>query len=104
MTAGSHVLAQTSLMEGSCNAMCEALVNGTPVIASHISGLIGTLGEDYPGYFPAEDTRALAEQLRRVETDRDYYNDLSALCREAAKLLEPEAELIAWRELLKELE
>src|SRR5579885_3415378 len=102
--AGSHVLAQTSLMEGSCNAMCEALVNGTPVIASRISGLIGTLGEDYPGYFPPEDTRALAEQLRRVETDIDYYNELNARCREAARLLEPEAEVEAWRTLLQELQ
>ena len=50
-------------MEGSCNAMCEALALGVPVIASRISGLIGTLGEDYPGYFAVEDTQALAEQL-----------------------------------------
>ena len=104
MLASSHVLAQTSLMEGSCNAMCEALVNGTPVIASHISGLIGTLGEDYPGYFPTGDTRALAEQLRRAETDADFYNGLSARCREAAGLLLPEKESEAWRELLAELE
>lgn len=82
--------------------MCEALVNGTPVIASHISGLIGTLGDGYPGYFPAEDTHALAEQLRRAETDRAFYNDLSARCREAAHLLEPQHEVDAWRNLFEE--
>jgi glycosyltransferase involved in cell wall biosynthesis len=101
LLASSHVLAQTSLMEGSCNAMCEALVNGTPVIASHISGLIGTLGEDYPGYFPPQDTRALAEQLRRAETDRRFYDDIRVRCREAAHLLEPSCEVDAWRELLE---
>ena len=47
-------------MEGSCNAMCEALVLGTPVIASRISGLIGTLGQDYPGYFSPRDDVELA--------------------------------------------
>lgn len=91
-------------MEGSCNAMCEALVNGTPVIASRISGLIGTLGEDYPGYFPVGDTQALADQLRRAETDRDFYNEISTRCRDAAQLLSPEREVEAWRQVVMELE
>jgi glycosyltransferase involved in cell wall biosynthesis len=103
LLASSHVLAQTSLMEGSCNAMCESLVLHIPVIASHISGLIGTLGEDYPGYFPAKDTQALAEQLRRVETDQGFYDELKARCVEASKLLKPKREQQAWADLLAEL-
>ena len=90
-------------MEGSCNAMCEALALGIPIIASHISGLVGTLGEDYPGYFPAQDTAALAGLLARVERDRPFYDSLSSRCREAAKLLEPGREQQAWRTLLAEL-
>jgi len=90
-------------MEGSCNAMCEALVLGVPVIASRISGLIGTLGDDYPGYFPAQDTQALAEQLLRVETDAAFYDNLRARCRQAAELLAPEREQQAWADLLDEL-
>ncbi len=90
-------------MEGSCNAMCEALVNGTPVIASHISGLIGTLGEDYPGYFPVGDTHALAEQLRRAEIDAAFYADLTQRCTAAAELLRPDNELQAWKGLLSEV-
>jgi glycosyltransferase involved in cell wall biosynthesis len=101
--ANSHVLAQTSLMEGSCNALCEALAIGTPVIASRISGLIGTLGEDYPGYFPPEDTSGLAEQLRRAETDVKFYKELLDRCRDAAKLVQPEREQQAWADLLVEL-
>src|SRR5581483_5380394 len=101
--AGSHVLAQTSLMEGSCNAMCESLVLGTPIIVSRISGLIGTLGEDYPGYFAVQDERELADQLHRAETDPGFYAELQARGREAAKLLTPERELAAWRDLLAEL-
>jgi glycosyltransferase involved in cell wall biosynthesis len=97
------VLAQTSLMEGSCNAMCEALVLGTPVIASRISGLIGTLGEDYPGYFEAGDERELAEVLLRAERDSQFYDDLHAHCDEAAQLLAPDREAAAWRKLLAEV-
>jgi|SRR5579884_883961 glycosyltransferase involved in cell wall biosynthesis len=96
-------MAQTSLMEGSCNSMCEALALGVPVIASHISGLIGTLGDDYPGYFPVGDTDALCAQLRRAETDRAFYDDLRRRCQQAATLLEPAREQQAWAELLAEL-
>ena len=103
MTAGSHVLAQTSLMEGSSNSMCEALVLGTPVIASRISGLVGTLGEDYPGYFAVQDERELADQLRRAETDPDFYEELGERCHDAARLLTPEREARAWADLLAEL-
>jgi glycosyltransferase involved in cell wall biosynthesis len=90
-------------MEGSCNSMCEALMLGTPVIASRISGLIGTLGEDYPGYFTVQDERQLAHQLRRAETDPAFYEELRARCRDAARLLTPEGELKAWDDLLAEL-
>jgi len=90
-------------MEGSCNAVCEALTLGVPVIASHISGLIGTLGDDYPGYFPVEDEDTLASVLRRAETDLAFYEDLRLRCRDAAHLLAPEREREAWRVLLEEV-
>ena len=90
-------------MEGSCNSMCEALVLGTPVIASRISGLIGTLGEDYPGYFTATDEHELADQLRRAETDPAFYDQLEERCYDASRLLKPERELAAWHDLLAEL-
>lgn len=90
-------------MEGSCNAMCESLMLGVPVIASRISGLMGTLGEDYPGYFPVQDTQSLADQLRRAETDVSFYAELRSRAAEAARLLTPEREQQAWADLLGEL-
>ncbi len=90
-------------MEGSCNAVCEALVLGTPVITSRISGLIGTLGDDYPGYFTVQDEGELAEVLFRTETDGLFYEELGRRCRGAATLLRPEGELESWAELLTEL-
>jgi putative glycosyltransferase (TIGR04348 family) len=103
--AGSHLLAITSLMEGSSNILCEALAQPapTPVVASRISGLIGTLGEDYPGYFPVEDTGALADLLWRAESDADFYRSLADRCAHAAPLVMPERERACWAELLDDL-
>jgi putative glycosyltransferase (TIGR04348 family) len=105
LVASSHLLALTSLMEGSSNALGEALAQPTPtpVVATRISGLIGTLGEDYPGYFPVEDTAALAALLWRAETDAGFYGALQAGCAEAAPLVMPERERAAWAGLLAEL-
>src|SRR5581483_2410444 len=82
LVAGSHLLAITSLMEGSSNALCEALAqpSPTPVVASRIGGLVGTLGAGYPGYFPVEDTAALTRLLWRAESDPAFYAALEAGC------------------------
>lgn len=105
LIAGSHLLAITSLMEGSSNALCEALAQPTPtpVVASKISGLVGTLGEDYPGYFPVEDTQALAQALWRAEYDAPFYDELRTHCAQAASLVMPERERESWTQLLAEL-
>lgn len=103
LLASSHLVSITSVMEGSSNVLCEALTSPTPVVASRISGLIGTLGEDYPGYFPVGDTDALAELVARAESDAAFYEGLKACCAEAAALVAPEAEPERWRELLAEM-
>jgi putative glycosyltransferase (TIGR04348 family) len=105
LVAGSHLLAITSLMEGSSNVLCETLAQPTPtpVVASKISGLIGTLGLDYPGYFPVEDTDALAGLLWRAESDADFYRTLTDHCAHAAPLVMPEREQQCWAELLDDL-
>jgi putative glycosyltransferase (TIGR04348 family) len=101
--AGSHVLSLTSRMEGSSNAMCEALASSVPVIASKIPGLIGTLGKNYPGYFPVGDTRALTRLLVKVEADSRFFNTLKARCARLFPLVDPKREIAAWKELLLEL-
>ncbi len=105
LLAGSHLLSITSLMEGSSNALGEALAqpSPTPVVATRISGLIGTLGEQYPGYFPVADTEALTELLRRAETDPAFYEALQAQCARAAPLVAPERERESWRQLLADV-
>ncbi len=101
--AGSHVMVLSSLSEGGANVVSEALAVGVPIIASRIAGSVGLLGEDYPGYFPVQDTASLASLLERVESDAGFYATLSDWARQLAPLVEPERELQSWAQLLEEL-
>jgi putative glycosyltransferase (TIGR04348 family) len=74
----SHLLVLSSLSEGGANVISEALAMHVPIVASHIPGSIGLLGEVYPGYFPVQDTAALAHLLHRAETDAAFYASLTA--------------------------
>lgn len=103
LIASSHLVAITSLAEGSCNVLSEALAAHTPVVATRIPGLMGTLGAHYPGYFRPRDTRKLTRLLRRAEGDAAFYRQLAAACRRATPLVDPRRERAAWRALLAEL-
>ena len=61
MLASSRLMVLTSRLEGGANAVSEAIACSVPVISSRISGSIGLLGEEYPGYFPVGDTQALSD-------------------------------------------
>jgi glycosyltransferase involved in cell wall biosynthesis len=91
----------TSKMEGSSNVLSEALASGVPVVASKISGLIGTLGNRFRGYFPVGDTEKLRKLLLRAERDPVFYRSLKHHCQQLAHLVEPKRERDAWRRLLK---
>ncbi len=99
----SQVLVLTSKLEGGANVVSEALADGIPVISSRVSGSIGLLGEDYPGYFPVGNTRALAGMLRRVETDRVFLDEIREWCRRLTPTVLPSSELERWHETLEEL-
>ena len=60
-------------MEGSANAVSEAMVAGLPVLASDISGNRGLLGE-HEGYFPVGDEVALAALLLKAEKTPGFWN------------------------------
>src|SRR5687768_2209012 len=74
--ASSHAMVISSRMEGGANVVCEALRIGVPVLASRISGNVGLLGGRYPGYFPLEDTRALAVLIAKARDNRAFYATL----------------------------
>ena len=101
--ASAHLVIHPSRMEGGANAVGEAIVTGVPVLASTIPGNTGLLGEDYPGYFPVEDTAALSEQIQRAERDQGFYARLAEHCRARAPLFAPEREAADWLALMREL-
>ena len=101
--ARSRLLVLSSRTEGGANVISEALAFGVPIVASYIAGSVGLLGEDYPGYFPAEETRALAQLLEKVEQEPDFYQALSAWCARRAPLVHPDREHQAWASLVREV-
>jgi putative glycosyltransferase (TIGR04348 family) len=101
--ARCRVLSLTSVLEGGANAISEAVAVGVPVVSSRIAGSVGLLGEDYPGYFPAGDTPALAEMLGRCERDAAFLADLAARCWLLRPLFEPALERQLWETLLQEV-
>ncbi|MEX2186333.1 MAG: selenoneine biosynthesis selenosugar synthase SenB [Pirellulales bacterium] len=103
MLARSRLTVVSSKLEGGPNVVSEALAVGTPVLASRISGVVGMLGADYPGYFDVRDTAGLTALLLRAERDAKFYEQLRLHCRSLAPTVEPRRELAAWKELLAEL-
>lgn len=101
--ARSRALVLTSQMEGGANAVSEAIACSIPVISSRISGSIGLLGEDYPGYFPVGDTRALTDLLMRLETEAAFYDELKTWCERLKPTVDPNRERQSWKQLLQDL-
>jgi putative glycosyltransferase (TIGR04348 family) len=103
--ARSRLLVITSLHEGGANVVSEALAARVPIISSAIPGSIGLLGAEYPGYFPAGDTAALAGMLYAAERDRDgFYQALVDHCAALHPRVAPAAEKQAFAEMLKKLQ
>jgi len=70
--AHSHLLVVSSVMEGGANVISEAARIGTPVLASRVSGNVGMLGRNYPGYFPLFDQKALARLIGKYISKKDF--------------------------------
>jgi putative glycosyltransferase (TIGR04348 family) len=100
----AHLMVISSVMEGGANVICEALAADVPVLASRMSGNIGMLGEDYPGYFPVGDERQLAQLLSRAENDPDFHAELLRQCRQRRALMRPEQEASRLRQLVAEFD
>ncbi|MCC7327274.1 MAG: TIGR04348 family glycosyltransferase [Burkholderiales bacterium] len=88
----AHLLIVPSLMEGGSNVVVEAVTAGTALLASRMSGNVGMLGADYPGYFEVGDAAGLAALAERALVDRAFLADLEARCRRRAARFAPAAE------------
>jgi putative glycosyltransferase (TIGR04348 family) len=100
--ARSHLLVVSSAMEGGANVIVEAARIGTPVLASRVSGNVGMLGRDYPGYFPLFDERRLARLIERAATDAARYRELRRALAARRPLFAPAAERKALRGVIEE--
>jgi len=98
-----HAMVMSSRLEGGANVVSEAVVAGLPVIASHIPGNVGLLGERHPAYYPAGDTAALAALLARAEEEPGFLDRIAAHAATRAHLFRPERERERWAALLAEL-
>lgn len=99
----SRLFLLTSRMEGAGNATSEAITARIPVLCSRVPGLVGMMGVDYEGYFPAGDAGELARRLHRAETDPEFLERLRVQVERRRPLLDPDRERAAWASLLEEL-
>lgn len=99
----AHLLVHPSRMEGGAHVVLEAVVSGTPVLASHIDGNIGMLGADYAGYFPWSNATALAALLAVCRDDATYLERLRRQAAMRANLFTPASESAAVRQLAADL-
>src|SRR5262245_32488967 len=100
----SALVCITSKMEGSSNVLSEALASSVPVVAARISGLLGTLGTRFRGYFPVGKTDKLRRLLLRAERQPRFYRMLEHQCRMLSHLVHPRREIAAWQSLLKAID
>ena len=101
--ARAHVLIHPSIMEGGANVIVEAVTSGTPVIASEVSGNVGMLGTDYPGYFPPGDASALASIMARALSDPPYLPALRKAAARRRPLFHPRKEKRALLDLVSSM-
>ena len=97
LIARSRALIVSSRAEGGAHVVSEALVAGTPVLATRISGNIGMLGEDYPALFEVGDTAALTALMLRFENEPTFRDRLDLWCRLLAPAYTPDRERFALR-------
>ena len=103
----AHVLVHPSHLEGGAHVIMEAVLSGTPVLASRVSGNVGMLGVDYAGYFEADNAAQLADllgQCQRTQAQPDgLLAQLTQACHGRAPLFQPEHEQASLCTLLDSL-
>lgn len=99
----ADLLIHPSVMEGGANVIVEAVMAGTAVVASRVSGNVGMLGADYPGYFERGNASGLAGMLVRAVEDGAFRKSLDSACRKRRALFKPEAERREVRYLVADL-
>lgn len=101
--ARCRLLVMSSKAEGGPSAVSEAVACRVPVVSTPTSGVVGLLGDSYPGYFPVGDSAALRTLLVRCESDPAFLAELRSAGDAVRPLVDPAAERRAWADVLTEL-
>ena len=101
--AAADVLVHPSRMEGGAHVVIEAIVSGTPVLASRIDGNLGLLGADYAGIFEPGDAQGLARLIERVRDQPAMLQALQHQCAQRAPLFEPARERATLLHIIDEI-
>lgn len=79
--------AQTSYIDNSPNAVCEAQIMGCPVVATHVGGLSSLIENGMDGFLvPANDPYQMAWLLYNLHTDEDLSSKISKNAKETASM------------------
>lgn len=100
--AECNLLVMTSKSEGGPSAVSEALASDVPILSTRTSGVIGILGEKYPGLFDIGDADQLARLIAKCQDDAKFLQRLKAACASKKKLVSPAYELHTWEKILSE--
>lgn len=103
LLASSDLMVLTSHSEGGARVIGESIVHGTPVLSTRIDGVLGLLGEEYPGFFPDGDAEALAAMLWKSESDPAFYDELKKAAITLIARFSPVAEASALRAALSKV-
>lgn len=98
--AASHVLINSSRMEGGANTISEAVMSGLPILASEIPGNVGVLGLDYPGYFEAGNAGSLRRALVEISTTPAKLDELTRAVVSRQPSFSHDVETDLWTQLL----
>ena len=100
--ASCRLLVVTSKSEGGPSVVSEALACDVPILSTRVAGVMGILGNDYPGLYDIGDAEALAELLQRCDTDAAFYESLKRACAARKYLVSPPRERATWKTLFDE--
>ncbi|MDQ8191134.1 glycosyltransferase [Roseibacillus persicicus] len=100
----SDLMVLSSTSEGGPAVVGEAVVAGTPILATRIDGVVGLLGEDYPGYFEPHDLVGLSKLMAKAESDQGFYQELKRAVSLKKEQYDPARESLDWAALMRKIE
>lgn len=98
----AEVVVMSSHYEGLSLSSVEGMACGNPFIASNVEGLKEVV-QDAGILFPHEDAKKLAEEIKRLTTEKEYREKTISLCQERAKNYDISTMAQKYNELYKKL-